>query len=213
MNYRRDADAKKVTYANDSNFVQFFFLVTVSCDKVTKPATVVYEDCAGKVDVRKWRKEVLDRDSILINGKIPLVAKREAILNLLGEPDQKTIINQKDVILPYLIEDTTSIIRRWTYGRTTFDEMEGKIVLNTIHFESTPIELVFPQITLKGHMNPQKICTLFPESCHLIELSGNEWSGHFELMSSKHEGEGRRWFLIFRAGKLVKVVLYSFSRE
>jgi hypothetical protein len=198
---------------NSSILVSLFFLAYSSCDQTTKPTLSVCEDCPGKVDIRRWRKEILDRDSVLINGKIPLVAKKEDIVNLLGEPDQKTIIHHKDVILSYLIEDTTSTVRRWTYGRTIFDEIEGKIVLNTIHFESTPIELVFPQITLKGHMNPQKICTLFPESCQLIELSGNEWSGHFELMTSKNEGDPRKWFLMFRGGELVKVVLYHFSKD
>lgn len=194
-------------------FLSIFFLACSSCDQTTKPSLPVYEKCLGKVDVRKWRKEILDRDSLFIDGIIPLVAKKELILDLLGEPDQKTIIDHKDAILPYLIKDTTSTIRRWIYGRTIFDEIEGKLVLNTIHFESTPVELVFPQITLKAYMSPQKICSLFPESCQLIEISGNEWSGHFELMSSKYEGDPRRWFLLFRAGKLVKAVLYHFSKD
>lgn len=184
-----------------------------SCKQTDKPSHSVEEKCLGKVDVRKWRKEALHRDSILINGRIPLVTTKEAILDLLGEPDQKTIVDARDAVLPYLLEDTASTISRWTYGRTIFDEIEGKIVLNTLHFKSTPLELVHPRITLKKGMDSQKICALFPESCQLIELSGNAWSGHFELMSSKYEGDSRRWFLMFQAGRLVKVVLYHFSQD
>jgi hypothetical protein len=189
------------------------FLTFSSCDIETKSSPCSEVDCPDKMDVRKWRKEVLDRNSVLINGRIPLVASKNDILNLLGEPDQRIVINYYDATLAYLIKDTTSIIKRWTYGRTIFEEIEDKLILTTLHFESTPLELVFPQITLKADMDMRKLCPLFPESCKLIELSGNAWSGHLELMTSKNEGDPRKWFLMFRTERLVKVVLYHFSKD
>lgn len=189
------------------------FLTFSSCDIAIKSNPCAEVDCPDKMDVRKWRKEVLDRNSVLINGRIPLVASKNDILNLLGEPDQRIVINYYDATLAYLIKDTTSIIKRWTYGRTIFEEIEDKLILTTLHFESTPFELVFPQITLKADMDMRKLCPLFPESCKLIELSGNAWSGHVELMTSKNEGDPRKWFLMFRTERLVKVVLYHFSKD
>jgi len=192
--------------------ILFFTLIALTgCDQREHPTQVNKSDCEGMLNVQQWRKEALDRDSIMINDEIPLLSTKADIIRLLGKPDQIIKISQKEGNIPYLIKNTSSTASRWIYGGTILDEVEGKIMVNTIDFESTDVKLVHPKLVLKKGLSAREICQLFPESCKLIIVNGNAWAGHIELKSSHYDGDPRMWFLIFRAGGLAKVILYPFS--
>lgn len=195
-------------------FLVSIALFIVSCTDRGKVITEDFvPDCSGMLDVKKWRNEILDVDSLKINGRIPVICDKLDIVNLLGKPDQEIDLNISEGFVPYLIKDSLSKASRVQYGRTIFDEVEGKVIVNTIDFRSTDIELNHPKVVLKYGMSAIEISKVFPESCKLIIVNGNAWSGHVELLASNKELDPRRWFLVFQNEGLIKVILYTFSRE
>ena len=96
------------------------------------------------------------------------------------------------------------------YGNTVFECNGEDVIVNTIDFESTNIELIHPKITLKRGVRPIDIQRVFPESGRLISGSGNSFSGHIMLAASKPIGGLHDiWFLMFRRDELFRVVLFS----
>jgi hypothetical protein len=197
---------------NITFYLLMILVMNLSCSDKTESNHVKQNDCSDMLDLEKWRKEILNLDSILINGTVPIISTRRAILKIFGEPDKITKINPNEGFLPYLSEASTNYEAfSLIYGGTSFDEIGGSVILNTIDFNSTDkIELMHPKITLKKGMSINKIKEIYPE---LIINSGNAWSGHIELKTSNYPLDPRRWFLIFRVEQLEKIVLYTFSRR
>jgi len=166
---------------------------------------------SATLNIDDWRREILDVDSVLINGAIPIITTKENIFKILGPPKNRTKISSNSGFLPYLKTDSLSKAYRIYYGETFFDEIENVAILNTLDFRSTNVQLVHPLITLKGGLTVIELSKIFPESCKLITLSGNSWSGHIELHTSNKGLDPRRWFLIFQNEQLVKIILFTFN--
>ncbi len=158
--------------------------------------------------LKKWNQEYLSFDSILLNGTLPVVTTKENLYALLGKPDKilPITINRSNLYLMQMGEPKKAYYL--IYGNTVFESFEDKVIVNTIDFESTNVELVHPKITLKKGMQGIDIQRVFPESGRLLGGSG----GVRNLMISASKPNGGIqdvWFLIFTGEKLHRVVLYT----
>ena len=190
-------------------FIFFFSLLLLFslCKESARdplPQKMYYET----LDIRKWHNEYLDFDSTLINGKIPLSTTKTELFRILGKPDE-TIpmpINIGNLYHfgKYRERDGDLLI----YGNSIFEGHEEDVIIHTIDFENTDIELVNPKIILSKKLLPIDVQKIFPESGKLISGSGNSWSGYVMLHSSKPFSGGPIWFLTFRAERLSRAILY-----
>lgn len=160
--------------------------------------------------LKKWNQEYLHFDSILINGSVPIITTSKMIYNLLGIPDKivPMLVNRNNFSL--LAKSNPIDACYLIYGNTIFEKYGDSVIVNTIDFESTKVELVNTKITLKKGIRPIGIQRAFPESGRLIGGSGNTWSGNIMISASKPNGGIKDvWFLIFRNEQLCRVVLYT----
>jgi len=198
--------------------MRFTWLVTIlillqSCEveQSEKSYSTNREECFNNVNPSKWRKEILEVDSLKIDGLIPFVSDRSTILKKFGNPDRISKKNGNNTFLNILVRDEYLDVQEMIYGSSIF-ETKGQVAIFTlIDFESTDVEIIHPKITLKRNLKIEEICILFPESCKLMLLAGNLWSGHIELRASDSTLDSRRLYLVFRNEKLVKVLVNNFS--
>jgi len=169
---------------------------------ITKPIVVL--------DINSWKKEILNIDSMKIDGQFPLLFNKEEYIRKFGKPDQRKIMNPQTGYFSYLKNNINSNAYQLIYGETILDGYQEQIVINTIDFNSTDIEIIHPSITLKKGTPAMEVCRLFPESCKLVIVNGNRWSGHVELFVSNRNSDPRRWFLVFKSEELIKIILYTF---
>ncbi|MDO8365874.1 MAG: hypothetical protein Q7T20_03685 [Saprospiraceae bacterium] len=197
----------------------FFFILTfsfLSCrdnlEQSVAPATMPlnFNNNYEAIILKEWNKEYLHYDSTLINGSIPIITSSKMIYNLLGVPDKivPMLVNRNN--FPFIAKSKPKDACYLIYGNTVFEKYGDNVVVNTIDFESTKIELVNTKITLKKGIRPIEIQRAFPESGRLIGGSGNTWSGNIMISASKPNGGiNDVWFLIFKNEQLCRVVLYT----
>lgn len=194
-------------------FLILIILLLFSCTKKEDAIYFKNESCKGMLDIEKWKREILHIDSIKINGKINIIDDKKKVLREFGAPTEILQPSSFSSFIPYLYMDSTEKHYEILYGKTVFEGIGGKVVLKEVDFQSTDIELIHPKIVLRKQTPALEICKLFPESCKLIIINGNAWSGHIELKCSDKDLDPRRWFLIFQREELTRVVLYTFTRE
>lgn len=167
----------------------------------------------GKVNVKKWQDEILDVDSLKIDGDISFMSNKNILFNHFGKPDRVNEIGRNIGYLSYIANDSAMVANEIFYGRTIFESIGDIVVPRIIDFESTNVNIIHPKINLRKGLDVGEVCKIYPESCKLILMGGNLWSGHIELRASNSGLDPRRVFLIFRNEKLVKVAIHTFSRR
>lgn len=184
-----------------------------NCSDNQAPSQLDYanENCQYKVDVSKWRNEILEVDSLIIDGSIPFLATKEEVIAKFGQPDRINVIDNQLTHLNNYDRSKSAEVVDLLFGSSIFESKGSLAIFKIIDFESTNIELIHPKVNLREGLRINEICRLFPESCKLILLAGNTWSGHIELRTSREALDTRRIYLIFRNEKLVRVELHSFS--
>lgn len=160
-----------------------------------------------------WRKELLNFDSVLINGKLPLVTTRKWIVETFGDPERINA-NTLTISRNSTLGDHAQKAQYLIYGNTVFERFNDDMILHTIDFESTNVALVGSKITLEKGMTPGAIQSVFPQSCLLSGyVSQQNWDGVILLSAFKTFGGLRDlWFLIFKEGKLSRVELFLGSQ-
>lgn len=167
-------------------------------------------DCEdqGFVNVQEWRKEVLEIDSMTINGNLPLISTIEAYNRELGKAHARYSVTAEDISL---YGENPNWKDRYIFEKVIVDTWSDEAIVNTIDFRESDIKVMHPKIVLKEGTPVHEVCTLFPRSCRLISSNGNQWSGFIELRASRSGLDFRRVFLIFRREKLIKLRIINFE--
>src|SRR5690349_2076154 len=100
-----------------------------------------------------WAHEYLPFDSVLINGMLPIVSKKADLIKILGSPDTIFPLNINRNNFEFIENGTTKNNFYFVFGKTKFECFDDMMVLNTVDFESTNLELIHPKITLKKSMS------------------------------------------------------------
>ena len=148
-------------------------------------------------------QEILDWSRIRINNKLPLLCKKEDLINLLGKPDKKLNSQNLDICTSYFDNNFYYLV----WGQTKFESTDSLAVISSIDIEAGRLQLVSPKITLDSSVTLQKIKQLFPKSSTnaqelIIDDKGKVLSIKLAA-SNKNSDDG--WLLFFKAGKLVRV--------
>jgi hypothetical protein len=199
-----------------------FFLILIvlvgSCDKQrnasnhevtnsTKPSSYY-----SNIDINKWNNEYWHIDSVLMGGKVPLITDTATLFQFLGKPEKILPISISRNNCWFLGKGKPVNANYLIYGNTIFEQMGKDVIVNTIDFESTPMELLSSKINIKIGLQPIDIQKAFPESGRLLGRSGNLWTGNIMVSAIEpHGGIHDVWFFIFIREKLRRVVLFSTS--
>lgn len=191
-------------------YLILFITVLYSCVQPEKPITNSQVDCSdlGYVNVQKWRKEILHIDSLLINNRFKLNDGFNKLDSLLGGYKNFTNVN-RDLLSFYSGHEGDKF--RYYYESVFIDKWKNKSQLSFVDFEKSGLSIVHPKITLNSETLSEEVCNLYPNSCRLININGNKWSGFIELRITDASLESRRIFLIFKAQKLVKMKIVNLS--
>jgi hypothetical protein len=200
----------------------FLFLISVfsifACDQNKQKAKPIADPAEtpgyySAIDIGKWNKEYLSFDSILMNREVPLVTDTTTLFNFLGRPKKIIPISTSRNNGLLIGNGNVSNGNYLIYGNTIFEQFGEKVIVNTIDFESTKIELISSKINLKAGIKPIEIQMAFPESGRLLGgYGGSTWSGNIMVSASKpHGGIHDVWFFIFMGEKLKRVALFSTS--
>lgn len=174
------------------------------------PTPLNFNNNYEAIILEKWNQEYLHFDSTLINGSIPIITSTKIIYDLLGAPDKIIPMQLNRNNLSIIGENKQSDACYLVYGNTIFEKYGERVIVNTIDFESTNVELTNTKINLKKGIRPLDVQRAFPESGRLLGGSGNAWSGNIMISASKPNGGiNEVWFLIFRNEQLSRVVLYA----
>lgn len=166
------------------------------------------------LDLKKWQNEILDIDSVRIGQNIFAITNSVMLEKEFGRPDSILKSDGRFSFFPYIFEkDSLSQAYFLFYDGVVFEKMNEVAVISTIDFRVTNIKLIHPKIVLYQGMNVRELTKIYPESCKLVSVNGNAWSGQVELKTSAFGLDPRRWFLIFQGEELIKVLLISFSRK
>ncbi len=147
--------------------------------------------------------EILEWSSTRINNKLPLLCKKNDLLNLLGKPDKILDPDKLDICTWYFDNNFNYLV----WGQTKFESTDSLAVISSIDIEAGKIKLVSPKITLDSSVTVQKVKQLFPKSSKnaqelIIDDKGKVLSIKIAA-SNKNADDG--WLLFFKAGKLVRV--------
>jgi hypothetical protein len=198
------------------SFILLFILASTGCQPDTPSKSEVaqdYDPCHGMVDIKKWQAEILDIDSIFIDGTTSVMLNVSELVAKFGPPRQTLRIDRKAGFLPYMTRDTAEDKAfSLFFGDTVFDRIGDSVIVNVIDFRSTNVSMAHPKLSLRRGLHVKEVCDVFPESCKLVVMSGNTWSGHIELRASEKGLDPRRWFLVFQNEELIKLDLHTLSR-
>jgi len=172
--------------------------------KDAPPQKMYYEN----LDIQKWHSEYLDFDSTLLNGQTPLATTKTNLYRILGEPDKILPMSINIGNLSHFEKNKKQGGYYLIYGNSIFEGHNEDVIIHTIDFEDSDLELINPKIKLNKTLRPIDVQQIFPESGKLVSGSGNAWSGYMMLHSSKPYSGGRIWFLTFKAEHLTRAVLY-----
>lgn len=185
-------------------------LASCSNETLTSKATNSH-NVNNMVDVEKWINELMDVDSILINDKLKVITSKAIATEAFSLPNKIIEIDESKYLAYLLKEDENLIPYHIVYRGISFDGINDKLILKRITFDEEDLVLNTPFLELKKGVHIREICELYPESCKLIILGGNTWTGHIELRASKKAMlEDLRWFLIFKNESLIGVELHRF---
>jgi hypothetical protein len=150
-------------------------------------------------------KEYLDWDSLKINNLLPLLCKKTALIELLGQPDSTVVPNMDDVCASYF----NSQIKFLYYGKSYFENSGDSIVISTLQFENNnKIKLNIGDLVLDNSLTLDKLATIFPNAVKLKEEEVLIDKGgrvvFVRLASSKIESDFS-WYLFFKDGKLIRI--------
>lgn len=194
------------------NVIIFFFAIFASSCKPysdqNKPAN---EPQVEKlfVDVKKWRYESMDLDSVLINGTIPIINTRKVI-------EKKFKLSYSKGIKSFFLADFFHISKfsdsyLLSNDNLVFEGINDKVILSSIYL-GKDLYLDTPYGKLNKESKFSELCKMFPESCKLTINHGIVRSSHIELrVSEKAYKEYMRWYLIFEWEELVQIKLIYFD--
>jgi hypothetical protein len=153
----------------------------------------------------KVNTEYLSWDSVKINGKLPLLCKKESLYQLLGKPDSVVTPDYENICVSFFARSKF----KYTYwGNSLFEEYGSQIVISSIDVEKTnKIRLSAGNIFFDNTMTLERLARLYPRSVKeaqelIIDKKGKVLS--VKLATAKEEGENA-WIFHFRSGKLVQV--------
>lgn len=179
-------------------------MISCSCRQMTEVKTKYKEiDCEeqGFLNVKEWRNEIFNLDSLRLSGNTPLVGTLDDFEKLFGGYLSSYPIPHEELAL---FGGGDEIKTRYIFNGAVVDRWGDQAIINTVDLRANNVEIGHPKIFLKGGMSPVEICKLFPRSCRLIPMNGNAWSGYIELRVHPSGLDFRRIFLIFQGEKLIK---------
>lgn len=190
----------------------FFALIHFSCESKQKEpiGSTPLNPCYGMVNLENWKDEILDIDSILINGKLPFTSKIDTYHNFFGKPDFKASIPATEGFLNFINPDSLEYGERYYFGQSNFDAVGGIAVIHKLQFNDRVKFLSHPVITLTKDTNIRDLMKLFPESCKLIANPGNGYVGVIILRASRFDLDPRRVVLAFNSEWLDYIEICTF---
>ncbi len=187
-------------------FKLILYLLFVGCYNLESTKKVVINDCENFVDTKKWRMETLYIDSVKLHNEIFLYNSLEYYQNIFGKALNKYNINNEDICF-YTSNEFNKV--RYIFDGLVLDEIDNKAIVNTLNFSKFNDTLYFNALSLSYNTSVKDVCMVFPESCKLISMDGNLWSGFIELKITQLGLDSRRVFLIFRGEKLIKLKIIN----
>lgn len=177
----------------------FFLFLFVSCRPTDNPETE--KGRSIWVDVKKWNLEILELDSMTINGNIPLRGTKSNLLELLGKPD---------TIIPIYPNFSNVGKYNFEYKMLYFKNLRytlinQRVLINSINFEGNNIKLAHPKITLDGNTTIMQLQDIFPESGYLIRGGRSTFTGYMQLRPTKDWTSPTFWLLVFKDTKLIRI--------
>ena len=146
-------------------------------------------------------KDILEFDSIKINGEIPLVTRKDKVIKLLGKPSKIVKVNQNTCISYYFTE-TLFAENYIYYGKTKFESYGDTLVLTKMDFESTlNLFLKHPKILFNHDTTLKEFLKKFPSAISPSEKERGEIL--YQISPSKNSSDF--WYLYFKNGKLVRI--------
>jgi len=158
------------------------------------------------VDIDLWSKEVLNIDSVLLNGDIKIINSKTKILEYFGTPIDIITSKSSGFLSNILKKKKNSESYIMVYKNIIFEGVDNTVILKKIILGKNHLET--PNIIFKKDLNIRNVCMYYPESCKLTIPGGNAWSGHIELLVYRQDYF--RWFLTFKSEKLVSIELHRF---
>lgn len=161
----------------------------------------VEKDDSYLLDIKKWNHEHLAIDSMMIDGRVPLIATKTQLFALLGKPD--TII-----LVPPDFSNTPGTKSEMVYFKDLRYVIVGEnAFIQSINFENSNLTVTHPKTTLDKNTTVKDVQKMFPQSGRIIRGGGTTFDGFMQLRSSKEWSDINVWFLIFKRTKLVRLDL------
>jgi hypothetical protein len=188
-------------------FLSFVFICCNPTENINKEQTKVrFED--EPVTKNKLRQEILNYDSLFINGKIPLRTTKNDLFTLLGQPSVIENMKSPSWLTKFNLENSSNP-KRFYFGKTIFEGVGDTLFLRQLDLESTELSLVHSKITISKKTTLDSIFKVFPESYRIGQIEcGNECYGIIQIQARKYSSD-ITWHLVFRGGRLRKVVFFD----
>lgn len=152
-------------------------------------------------DIRKV--EVIDYDSIKINGKINFATTEKKLLSSLGKPDSIVTIEDQCGVH---FEGRTFF--EYYYGLTIFQVYKGQVYLKSIYFPDKRFELSTPKRKLDYNTSLVSIKEFYPKAFRQQhEYNDIEKNIIYKIINiqTQYSPSEDKWVLKFNKGKLIEM--------
>lgn len=162
----------------------------------------------AKTDVvdtsKKVNLEYFDWNLATINNQVPVLCKKERLVEIIGQPDSIVTPNMEDICVSYFDKN----IQFMYFGKSQFEISGDSAVISSIHFDNTSkISLNIGSLILDNSLTLTKLTTLFPNSVQLKEevtIENGVRVTIVQLAESKKTSDFF-WTLFFLEGRLIRI--------
>jgi hypothetical protein len=177
-------------------YISLLLIYFQSCINEEKTKTVCKEINDRYVNIDSLNKEVLNYDSIRIDGKYPLKQTEKEIVERFGKKYKIYQNYRKD-------EQTLD------YGFIKFTLHEGFYYCNYIEIHENDLTIHHRNNIMNKKTLISDVREMFPNTFEMSQGGGTTFAGILYVSASKYQDDYNKWALYFGNGRLRKLILIS----
>ncbi len=193
----------KMSYEVDTQNIVFYRQLLGKTEKQTTKSTENQKVLSESEKEYFNKYDILDSDSVLIEGKLRIYGKTNQMKKVFNEPMRKVVESEYCVSF---FSDDEQTKTYYYYGNTVFEIYKDSFALGLIDFRSTDKQVVTPKIVLNKSTRLNDLENIFPKSYKIRYSIKNEKSKPrivVPLLVCKECDD--KFFLIFEDNKLVEI--------
>lgn len=174
------------------------FLISILCLYALQPVLGQKPDAT----------DIMDKDSVWVNGKIPYTVSQKELIKQLGKPDSTTRPMYECGGYEEGMEEYGNLVEIYYYNNTQFVAYKDVADIKIIDFSSGKFYLKTPKLTLTSKTTLEEFTKAYPLAAKTARDFTDNGITYKIIQIDPKPFWDDQWMLWFLNGKLVKIKYY-----